>query len=491
MAHQSEVLIVGGGPVGLALSLALARCGVRSTVLEARREPTPARETRALTWMPRGAEFLDWLGIRSRFEAIATRRTRHEFWASGRCRLSLDIAGVDSAYPYTLDVSQHDSEVLLEQAVRETGMVDVRRGHKVCGVLGTDGQVEVQGDGGLYRLAGSFGVACDGYHSALRQMLQIDEKTFDYGTDSAVADLVLRTPYPAGTSRIVLDSARPYGFFPFGERSMRLVYRLNKGESRADMTREDSVRSLVMLLLPNHDVEQILWASAFRLAQKQRIRYRSGRWLLAGDAAHAMGPSAGAGLQVGAMGAFRLAWRLARAVDGDTTWSNLFDDYDREQHEASRQTQTENALIFRNMAVRNGAVGLLRAGFLSAVGSFPKITAKMAAASTLVSTSLPVRQASDRPVGSFRFHPSLGDLHEGQRVPARLLVNLRARSGADLKYHNLVALGPDTSEQRALAERMRSAMQHRATTVVGSGWPRPAIAVVRPDQEIVGLAEAS
>jgi 2-polyprenyl-6-methoxyphenol hydroxylase-like FAD-dependent oxidoreductase len=485
-----EVLIVGGGPVGLALSLALARLGVPSTILEARLDPTPARETRALTWMPRGIEFLEWLGVRRRVDAIATRRTAHEFWSSGRCRLSLDIAGVDSAYPYTLDVSQHDSEVILEQAVRETGMVDVRRGHEVSQVLATAEQVEVEVQAGarVYRLAGSYGIACDGYHSALRQQLGIDEKTFDYGADSAVADVVLRTPYPAGSSRIVLDAARPHGFFPFGERSLRLVYRLNPGESRADMTSEGRVRVLLASLLRGHDVERVLWASAFRLAQKQRTRYRAGRWLLAGDAAHAMGPSAGAGLQVGAMGAFRLAWRLARAINGDARWSQLFDDYDREQHEASRQTQTENALIFRNLAVRNRAVGFVRGGILSILGRFPRITSKMAATSTLVATALPVREASDRPRGRFRFLASVADLEEGHRVPARLLAKLLGSADTKVSDHAIVTLGPASSEQSALVEQMRVATGNRGAIVEGGGSDQPAVAVVRPDQEIVALA---
>jgi len=479
--------------VGLALSLALARFGVRSTVLEARREPTPARETRALTWMPRGTELLEWLGVRRRFEAIATRRTSHEFWSSGRCRLSLDIAGVDSAYPYTLDVAQHDSEVILEQAVRETGMVDVRRGHKASQALASAEQVEVEvlADDRVYRLASSFGVACDGYHSPLRQQLQIAEETFDYGTDSAVADVVLRTPYPPGSSRIVLDPARPHGFFPFGERSLRLVYRLNAGEGRVDMTTEGQVRSLLATLLPGHDVERVLWASAFRLAQKQRARYRTGRWLLAGDAAHAMGPSAGAGLQVGALGAWRLAWRLARAVQGDARWSNLLDDYDREQHEASRQTQNENALIFRNLAVRNPAIGLVRAGLLSVLSRLPRIASRMAATSTLVATSLPVREASDRPTGPFRFVAALGDLREGHRVPARMLARLPGQAQARVPDHAIMKLGPDSPEQSALAERMRRAMGNHAAMVEGGGSAGPAIAVVRPDQEIVALALAS
>lgn len=77
-----------------------------------------------------------------------------------------------------------------------------------------------------------------------------------------------------------------------------------------------------------------------------------GRWLLAGDAAHAMGPSAGAGMMLGVFGAWRLGWRLAR-VTVDAAPQELLDDYGREQRAAAAQVQQANARIFRNLAVRS------------------------------------------------------------------------------------------------------------------------------------------
>lgn len=73
------VLIVGGGPVGLALSLVLSKYKIPSLILEAKEDPTSKDESRAITWMPRGMEFLEWLGIFNRFYEKGVIRVLHQF----------------------------------------------------------------------------------------------------------------------------------------------------------------------------------------------------------------------------------------------------------------------------------------------------------------------------------------------------------------------------------------------------------------------------
>jgi 2-polyprenyl-6-methoxyphenol hydroxylase-like FAD-dependent oxidoreductase len=188
-------------------------------------------------------------------------------------------------------------------------------------------------------------------------MLGIETKWRDYGTDSAVADFEMECGLPKEVSRIVLDPARPYGFFYFAPGRWRLIYRVNRGEDRRALTTEAAATELLLSKLPEARVEGFLWASAFRLGQGQSTTYRRGRWLLAGDAAHAMGPSAGAGMMVGVLGAWRLGWRLALAVEGLVDPEELLEGYEREQRAASEEIQNANALIFRNMAVANRLVG--------------------------------------------------------------------------------------------------------------------------------------
>jgi 2-polyprenyl-6-methoxyphenol hydroxylase-like FAD-dependent oxidoreductase len=104
--------IVGGGPVGLTLSLVLAQYGVPALVLEghaARKVPTPRDESRAITWMPKGLELLDRLEIGDDFARSGVRRVAHEFWAGGRCLLTMRFDKVHSPHRYTLQLPQHET----------------------------------------------------------------------------------------------------------------------------------------------------------------------------------------------------------------------------------------------------------------------------------------------------------------------------------------------------------------------------------------------
>lgn len=89
--ETDRVLIVGGGPVGLVLALVLARHGAGSLVLEARPAPTPAEESRAITWMPRGLELLGWLGLAERFRERGLARHAHQFRARSTVRRQLAV----------------------------------------------------------------------------------------------------------------------------------------------------------------------------------------------------------------------------------------------------------------------------------------------------------------------------------------------------------------------------------------------------------------
>ncbi len=392
---MGPVVIVGGGPVGLTLALVLARYGVPSLILEAREEPTPRDESRAITWMPKGLELLDWLGRGEAFDRLGVRRVAHEFWADERRLLRMPFDEVRSPHRYTLQLPQHDTEVLLEEAALRTGMVKVRRRHRVARV-GQDGEwasVNVEGPDGIYDLAAPWAVACDGAGSTVRRMLGIETRWRDYGTYSAVADFEMECELPKEVSRIVLDPRRPYGFFYFAPGRWRFIYRIDEGEDRRAMTAEDAVTGLLRWKLPGTRIERFLWASAFRLGQGQSETYREGRWLLAGDAAHAMGPSAGAGMMVGVLGAWRLGWRLALAAKGDPRAEELLARYEREQRAASEEVQNANATIFRQMALSNPAAALVRAAALRALSHAGPIVRRMTEKEALVTQGLSVPDA--------------------------------------------------------------------------------------------------
>ncbi len=500
MDTTHPIIIVGAGPVGLALALVLARYGVSSLVLEARAAPTPRDESRAITWMPRGLELLDWLGLGHTFAEVGVHRRAHEFWANGRPLLALPFDAVDSVHAYTLQLPQHDTETLLESAALATGCVEIRRGHRVVEVGGsaTEATARVEGPHGAYHVAAPWAVGCDGFWSNVRKGLGIATTWRDYGAYSAVADFEMQCDLPVDVSRVVLDPARPYGFFYFAPGRWRLIYRLNRGEDRQAMTTEAAATDLLHAKLPGARVDRFLWASAFRLGSAQSSTYRHGRWLLAGDAAHAMGPSAGAGMMVGVLGAWRLGWRLALAVQGHARGTALLDDYAHEQRFAADEVQDANALIFRSIALTNPIAAALRGVVMRGLARLPFFTRQLTAKEALVSQTLPVSGAADKPAtGVWKELDRLGAWKAGRRIPAAAVGSIYHANGADLRSHLLISIGHVNVQAQGLAATLAEhspvpvqvleAHPDRATQWREAGTSSVAVALVRPDQHVVAI----
>ncbi len=499
--QDQRIAIVGGGPVGLALSLILARYQVPTIILESRSGPTPRHESRAIVWMPRGLELLEWLGLKEAFDQAAVFRTAHDFRGPRGKLLSLSFQDLASPYGYTAQLPQHDTEALLERAAKHTGMVEIRRNHRVVEVGETEGRaaITVEGPDGPYVLHAPWAVGADGARSMVRKSLGIGTKWRDYGTDSAVADFEMETDLPKEISSIVLDPARPYGFFYFGEGTWRFIYRLNPGEDRKEMTEEAAVTSLLRRVKPDVSIKRFLWASAFRLGQGQSDAYRKGRWLLVGDAAHAMGPSAGAGMMIGLLGAWRLGWRLAQVYNGSLMTDALLRDYEVEQRAGSDEVQGANAIIFKNMALSNPVLANLRSIGLRAASLVPSAAKGMTEKEALLKQILPVNRSADHKVeGPWKPLDSFGCWVAGKRIPfrgkaAKLLL-------PDRLEHTLMSIG---LKDEAMERRKAGLFVHKApvpiveeVSLIGQtseyrvqDAQRIVFALVRPDQHIAGLYE--
>ncbi|MEV5717988.1 FAD-dependent monooxygenase [Amycolatopsis mediterranei] len=347
----AEVVVAGAGPTGLMLANELALAGVDVQVLERMHERTGL--SKALNLQPRTAEVLDLRGLlpRARDRAFATVADGHF------AVIPVPYTGWDTRHPYQLGIPQAEVEAALEERLAEQG-VRVRRGHELTHFSpDADGVTVTAGD---LRVRAAYLVGCDGGRSAVRKALNLSFEGIEGQGHGVAADVLFKSTPPGAPTQWrsmtdMVTSGSPgkfVGVIPLAEPNLyRISFgdRLNRPANlRAEVTAEEVRQAVTERFGPEAQIAEIRWASRFSDDSRLAERYKVGRVLLAGDAAHTHFPAGGQGLNLGVQDAMNLGWKLAATLKNQAP-AALLNTYESERRTVAKQ-------VLNNIAAQNALV---------------------------------------------------------------------------------------------------------------------------------------
>jgi 2-polyprenyl-6-methoxyphenol hydroxylase-like FAD-dependent oxidoreductase len=352
---ESEVAVVGAGPTGLLLAGDLAAAGIRVVLLERRGQESNL--TRAFGVHARTLEQLDARGVADELIATGTPLSRLRIFNA----LELDLGQLPTRFPFILVTPQSNTERVLQERALKAGAV-LLRDHRVTGLTqdadGVTLQVETA-DGPVTHRA-RYVVGADGVHSAVRELCGIPYPGEAVVNSVVLADVRLeRTP----SSQMTMGAtAEGFAFLvPFGDGWYRVIawdrQRQLPDDAPVDL---DEVAELTRRALgEDYGLHDARWMSRFHSDERQVPRYRDGRVLLAGDAAHCHSPAGGQGMNTGLQDAANLSWKLAAVVRGQSPQS-LLDTYQDERHPVGKLVLRLSGGLIRMALAQSTALRAVR-----------------------------------------------------------------------------------------------------------------------------------
>jgi 2-polyprenyl-6-methoxyphenol hydroxylase-like FAD-dependent oxidoreductase len=367
---ETNVVIVGAGPTGLTLACLLAAEGVPFVLLE--RLAEGLNTSRAAVIHARTLEVLEELQVSERLRAEGHIVPQFTLRDRDQALLTLRFDQLPTRYAHTLMIPQYRTEAILLDRLREFGH-DVRRPFAVSD-LRQDAEgvtLTVAANGGApHTLRARYVVGADGMHSTVRERAGIGFTGESYAQTFMLADVRMNWPL---SDREVMLFVSPAGLVvvaPLPGGRHRVVATVDDAPEQPDIA---DVQQLLDARGPTRGttrIHEIVWSSRFRVHHRLADRYRAGRILLAGDAAHVHSPAGGQGMNTGIQDAVALGHALCAALNGRAN-ERALDEYERIRRPVAARVVAFTDRMTRMATLRGAPARTARNAAIKAMSRIP------------------------------------------------------------------------------------------------------------------------
>ena len=367
---RHKVVIVGAGPVGLALAIDLAQYGVASVVLDD--NDVVSVGSRAICWSKRSLEILDRLGVGAKcvekgviWKVGRTLHRQDEVW-------TFDLQpDPGHKMPAFVNLQQYYvEEYLVARALEFPGLIDLRWKNRVTALERSDHvALTVETPDGTYRLEADHLVACDGARSDIRGMLGLDFDGELFEERFLIADIEMSGDFPS-ERRFWFEPPFHAGQSALLHKQPDNIYRIDlqlgwDADPEAERQPERVIPRIEKAL--GHRDFRLDWVSVYTFQCRRLARFVHGPVIFCGDSAHVVSPFGARGGNGGLQDVDALGWRLA-AVAGGWADAAILNAYDRERQHGADENLLNSSRTTRFMSPAPGAERLFRDAVLALAG---------------------------------------------------------------------------------------------------------------------------